>query len=325
VDYLQLLKQWNLEFSKVRDDIPLTGSPDRTKFRIAVEDVNGKIYVLEHIEDALHGRKMSICKTLEYLHKNGLEEVNPYLHNTVGGHIIYGEGYWQIQEFVDGWPLKRPEYLNDEWRGPALANFLLDLKIAGKDCPINRIPFSLKNYVYDTKKKIDRYDPEIVARVNPIIEFLEEGFMDVYDDLPTGFCHGDYHQINVIWSKDSVKKVIDWEFVGHKMELYDAINMVGCLGMENPYALTGDLVKGFISKLKRDEFGSKISWDWFLESLVAQRFAWLSDWLAKFEEDMIELELTYMHLLMKNKELLKQEWNELKPSSTKVDLSELRQ
>jgi len=39
------------------------------------------------------------------------------------------------------------------------------------------------------------------------------------------FCHGDYHPMNIIWSADDIKCVIDWEFSEYKSEIYDAANI----------------------------------------------------------------------------------------------------
>ena len=43
------------------------------------------------------------------------------------------------------------------------------------------------------------------------------------------FAHGDYHPLNVIWTKAGIAAVIDWEFSGLKPEMYDAAILVGCL------------------------------------------------------------------------------------------------
>jgi aminoglycoside phosphotransferase (APT) family kinase protein len=42
---------------------------------------------------------------------------------------------------------------------------------------------------------------------------------------PVAFCHGDYHPMNIIWSADDIKCVIDWEFSEYKSEIYDAANI----------------------------------------------------------------------------------------------------
>ena len=44
------------------------------------------------------------------------------------------------------------------------------------------------------------------------------------------------------------------------------------------------------------------------EFIIAIRFAWLSEWLRKKDNDMISLECDYMDLLTDNTKTLKQAW-----------------
>ncbi len=103
--------------------------------------------------------------------------------------------------------------------------------------------------------------------------------------------------------------VIDWEFTGYKPEIYDAANLVGCIGVENPDALSGDLVKDFIKSLRKENIFADISWNFFIEFIVSLRFAWLSEWLRHDDKDMIKLETDYMNLLVDNAIELKKIWD----------------
>ena len=85
----------------------------------------------------------------------------------------------------------------------------------------------------------------MLSKIGPVISFLENRFMKVHDMLPVSFCHGDFHPLNIIWSKDSIKAVIDWEFLGMKPEIYDAANLIGCIGIEDPQGLTWRSCKSF--------------------------------------------------------------------------------
>jgi homoserine kinase type II len=102
--------------------------------------------------------------------------------------------------------------------------------------------------------------------------------------------------------------VIDWEFSGYKNELYDAANLIGCVGVEDPQSLTGGLVKSFIADMKSAKIISNISWEYLVEFIVALRFAWLSEWLRQKDSEMIRLELDYMQLLIENKNSLQKVW-----------------
>ena len=132
--------------------------------------------------------------------------------------------------------------------------------------------------------------------------------MPMYEKLPVAFCHGDYHPLNIIWSTDDIKCVIDWEFSGYKSEIYDAANLIGCVGVEDPQSLTGNLVKSFIADMKRAEIISNISWRYLVEFIIALRFAWLSEWLRRRDTEMIRLELDYMRLVIENKSSLQKAW-----------------
>ena len=148
-----------------------------------------------------------------------------------------------------------------------------------------------------------------MPRITPVLAFLEEDFMSACDRLPVAFCHGDYHPLNVIWGEQDILSVIDWEFSGIKPESYDLVNMVGCLGIEHPASLVRDLVRNLIAQLKAADLYAPVSWDSFVDFVVAMRFAWLSEWLRKDDREMIDLELDYMALLLNNRDMLSREWS----------------
>jgi homoserine kinase type II len=112
----------------------------------------------------------------------------------------------------------------------------------------------------------------------------------------------------VIWEADGIRAVIDWEFCGLKPELYDVANLIGCVGVEEPAALTGELVGALLRHLREAAFLSLLGWRLLLPYVLALRFAWLSEWLRKGDEEMIELELTYMRLLMQDRTEIERCW-----------------
>lgn len=212
--------------------------------------------------------------------------------------------------FVRGIPLDREKYMYEKWRGPALADFLIELRRETSGLPFigsSKI-FSLKDYVYKLIREINLYNKDIKNEIKDVAGFLEKDFMPAYERLPVAFCHGDYHPMNIIWSADDIKCVIDWEFSGYKSDIYDAANLIGCIGVEDPQSLTGDLVKSFITDMKSADIITKISWKNLMEFIVALRFAWLSEWLRRSDTEMIRLELDYMRLLIENKSSLQKAW-----------------
>ena len=55
---------------------------------------------------------------------------------------------------------------------------------------------------------------------------------------------------------------------------------------------------------------SPVCWQHLAEWVVAIRFAWLSDWLRRRDREMIDLEVTYIHLLIHNRRALKDYWKQ---------------
>ena len=255
--------------------------------------------------------KRKIISSLNCLVKRGLKGINPYLSAKNTDYIIKTDKkFWQISRFVHGVSLKRPDYVFDQWRGNVLADFLIDLRKTSLKLPGFKAkpPFSIMAYINTLYEQIKTYAPELQIKIQPVINLLQNNFVKAHDQLPTAFCHGDFHALNVIWSQDSINAVIDWEFSGIKPEIYDMANMIGCIGIENPEALAGPLVIDFIHQIKNVAIISDLSWTVLIEFIIALRFAWLSEWLRHKDKEMIELEMVYMKLLIDNTNDLKQIW-----------------
>ena len=302
---------WQVRLKKLHHNIPVQGSPERSVFRVVLEDKNGKYFVLEQIPVKSLKHKRQIAATLDFLSKKNLARIQPYLADEKGKHVIkYKNNFWQMIPFVRGIPLDREKYMYEKWRGPVLANFLIELrrKSQGLSFFDSSKSFSLKDYVYKLIREINLYNKDIKDEIKDVAGFLEKDFMPAYEKLPVAFCHGDYHPLNIIWSADDIKCVIDWEFSGYKSEIYDAANLIGCVGVEDPQSLTGDLIKSFIADMKRAKIISKTSWKYLVEFIIALRFAWLSEWLRRKDKEMIRLELDYMRLLIENKRSLQKVW-----------------
>lgn len=303
--------QWNLKVTCIRRNIPIAGSPERCELRFIIECDDNRFYLLESVFDTDVSHKLRIISCLNFLSCKGLPGINSYICTNKNDYIIdCDDRFWQLSAFVEGAALDRPEYVFDKWRGGALADFLIDLENKSKEIPFfkNIKPFSIKDYIYNLISQIIKNDPEVLSRIRPVISFLENRFMKVHDRLPVSFCHGDFHPLNIIWSKDAITAVIDWEFLGIKPQIYDAANLIGCIGIEDPEGLTGELACAFIAALKEAELISGISREFFPEFVIAVRFAWLSEWLRHNDREMIELETTYMNLLADNSGMLKNAW-----------------
>ncbi len=300
--------KWNLSVCRIRRDLQIAGSPDRCELRLVIECDCGRLYVLESFfeEDADH--KLEIITCLNVLSEKGLPSIVPYLRSTSGGYIVHcNNRLWQLSPFVSGTSLIRPEYVWDGWRGEVMADFLIRQNTLSKDIAFIKTlsVFSITDYIQKLVLQIQAYVPQVLDGIGPVIRLVEKRFMDVHDRLPLSFCHGDFHPLNIIWSPDGIQAVIDWEFSGIKPEIYDAANLIGCIGIEDPQALLGELVRKFICRLQSSQWISDLSWDVLIEFVIAIRFAWLSEWLRHEDREMIAMETVYMNLLAENADILK--------------------
>jgi len=303
--------RWNIKLTNIHRYILIAGSPERCELRFVIECNNNQFYLIESIFDTDVFHKLRIISCLNFLSGKGLPGINPYICTKENEYIVCcADRFWQISLYIKGEVLNRPEYVFDGWRGRVLADFLIELRKKSGELSsvISLSYFSIKDYIYKLISQIRKNDPELLGKIGPVLSFLEKRFMEVHDRLPVSFCHGDFHTLNIIWSKNSIRAVIDWEFLGIKPEIYDAANMIGCIGVEDPEGLTGELVCNFIMALKEAEFLSRISRGVFTEFVIAARFAWLSEWLRHKDREMIELETVYMNLLVDNSDMLKNRW-----------------
>jgi len=308
--FSKILSEWNISFKKTHPELIISGSPQRCAYRIVVEDDNGHVYILEKISKTQFSHKQLIAQTLSYLSDKNISEINPYLKNENGFIVKIDTTFWQIQPFIKGFELNRPEYVLDAWRGKKLADFLIRLWNNSEEISENiSLPFfSLKDYVLTMKNNMSRHHPVELAQIESVFEYLASNFFLIYDQIPMRFCHGDYHPLNIIWDYDSIQAVIDWEFLGLKIEIYDMANLLGCLGIEEPTSLTKDFAIEFIKTLKQSDLISKKDFSYLFDCMIALRFAWLAEWLSCNDRDMIQLEIDYMNLLLENRLEIKRKW-----------------
>ncbi len=302
-----IVLRWSQELTSVHYHIPIVGSPERTLFRVVVETHEG-LFLLEQVASLDVEKKKRIAFVLDSLHDLGLKRVQTYCKDAQGRFIVeHLGGFWQLSRFLPGIVLDRQTYLYEQWRGEDLANFLIELDSLSKNMSslILQDIFSLKQYILRLFSQIEMHHPKLATDIMPIKKFLEKEWMILYDRFPVSFCHGDYHPMNMIWGDHHMRCVIDWEFCGYKPEIYDVANLIGCLGIEHPSSLVGEFAGSFIHHMRLAHIFQELSWTYAVEFMVAVRFAWLSEWLRRKDQDMIEMEIDYMNLLVaKQKELI---------------------
>lgn len=306
-----LKHQWNINFDCARPDIEIQGSPERTISRIVFQDKKGTLLLLEQFPESKFQVRHTVAKAIEYLNQKGLTQALSYRKSNSGEFLPFFEGScFQISIFLNSTGIKRPDYLSSAIMGKNFASFLIRLSKASKgiENSVSLEYFSIKKYIYKIFSEMKVYDYKVHKRYLPFLTFLEKEFMSIHDKLPVSFCHGDLHPLNAIWDHDQIKAVIDWEFTGIKPDIYDAANLVGCAGIENPKGLGMPMVMTFLQQVRQQKLFSEMGRRFFPEYLLALRFAWLSEWLRQKDREMIEMEEAYMSILVDNMDLLRQGW-----------------
>jgi predicted GIY-YIG superfamily endonuclease len=184
---------WRVPLKKVYWKSPVQGSPERSVFRVVVEDANGKLLVLEEISEKFIDNKRRVAAILDFLTQKKLARIQAYLAAENGEHILrHGNHFWQMTPFVQGTDLNREQYMYEKWRGSALADFLIALRRKAKNMPSGKAGaiFSLKAYIYKLIREINLYNRDIKDEIQDISCFLEKDFMPAYEKLPVAFCHG---------------------------------------------------------------------------------------------------------------------------------------
>lgn len=298
----EILEKYNLKFKKDHPEIEINGSPERCQQRWVIEDQVGDFFIVEKIFNHQVKHREYISQNLEKLNQAGLDKIELYLTNNQGEFIAQiNKDWWQVKKYIPGVVLRRPDYLDDDWRGQVLAAWWLEFnKISSKLNITPQAVFSIKTYIYELVERLKKYQPKVLSQVEPILKFLNQNFMLQHDKLIVGFCHGDWHVLNIIWGEQEIKKVIDWEFCGWKPQVYDLANMLGCLGVEHPTAFQRKCVLSLIRKIKESDLIDKLNWQILPEFILALRFAWLAEWLRKSDQAMVKLEIGYMFWLKAN-------------------------
>ena len=307
-----LFEQWGIDFHCLRDDCHIQGSPERTIERAVIQDKNGSLFLLEKYTRDKFDHRHTVARAVDFLNQNGLTQALACKPNQFGQSLpFYEDSCFQVSAFLDSTELKRPDYLSSGEMGANFADFLIRLHKAsmGIQSIVPGTLFSLSDYISVLMDRVKDNNPGVHAHYLPFVKFLEIRFIPEHDTIPTSFCHGDLHPLNVIWNGNRIKAVIDWEFSGFKPEIFDAANLVGCAGIEDPEGLGMPMVMTFVRELKNANIISPKGWNLFPEYILALRFAWLSEWLRNNDTEMLDLEARYMEILMTHMDELRRIWN----------------
>lgn len=309
---IDALSLWGLAPGRPRPDIFLPGSPERCLERAAVEDGDGRVWMIERLRPGQFDTRERIGRSLAALSGAGLP-IPAYLPGPDGRFAVEREGcHWQISPFVPGDPLPQPDFVDDARRGESLARFVAGLHRAGTAIrEFDAAPvFILEDYVNELMGATAPRRPDYHEALLPVLPVLVPLF-EAWQALPVALCQGDFHPLNVIWHGSDVGAVIDWEFMGLRPALFDVANCLGCVGIEDPGALVRGLAPGLLRTLRDEACLDPDGFRLLPELILAMRFAWMSEWLRKKDEEMAGLEVRYMRLLANSIDTLLPAWERL--------------
>ena len=286
---------WGLESVEALPDIPVQGSPERCLDRTVIRADGGR-FLLEELSPDSVLRKKVMADRLAHLAENGLPVAAP-LPGRDGARVQTSDGKaWQLTPFIEGVEPDREAYWREAWRGEALALFLANMRRAAQGLTLDEPPFDLPAYARRIAADTRRMHPAVHARLSPVFDLIDSKLAECRS-LPVVFSHGDPHPLNVIWGRDDILAVIDWEFCGPKCVLHDMALVLGCVGSEDEDALAGPFAKAFVDKLHAEGLLDAKLREHLPTWTLALRTAWLAEWLRRGDMDMAEFEVFYMTTL----------------------------
>ena len=276
-----------------------------------VRDRSDGRWVLEKIDPTNVERKQEIASQLDSLKAAGVVLLHPYRKTQAQCHVAhYQNQNWMLRPFVEGIPLDRDSYLNELWRADAMTGFLVQMHPHARAMkPCSTQPVSIALYAEGRMEAWTTRYPKLAKKLLPAFRQLQRDFFPVCDQLPSAFCHGDYHPLNMVWGERGIESIIDWEFCGVKPELYDAALLIGCLGFDDPDVLIHDLVIRIVQQLRSGELFSAQSWETIFELMATIRIGWMSEWIRRRDHEAIEMEVLYIDILVSQKEYIEQRWS----------------
>jgi homoserine kinase type II len=293
-EVVPVISSWGLNAER-SIPAPLYGSPERSLRRMLFETAKQKRFILEEI-DALQVRpRNDISRWLWELKPNLC--LAAYEKSDAGEFVVCCDRrYYQLQPFIFSHGFNQATYYLDAWRGEAMAGFLLQLKNKGAHLPrLSGNRQFLPRYIESLCITIAHRRPGVYKRIRPVADYILSRYDD-FSRLPRVFCHGDFHPGNVLWGKQKIAGVIDWEFSGFDFLLYDAACVFGCIASEGPEAAEGPMAHAFYDALFSDS--EYAEWESFFPlAVIALRFPWLSEWLRKKDEEMVGFEVDFLYFL----------------------------
>lgn len=294
-------QHWGLAFSRFRDDLKISGSPNRTLARRLFEDASGKLFILEEYDLRKKAPQIAQNRLLDFFRDHQLPGIYPALQTVNGDHgVTYQRSFRQVRPWVDADPLDRTTLGENTALARQWAQFLLKLKeiSAAPDLPPpHGGRFSLAAYTPKILHFTRRNMPELYDDLQAVIRQLQP-FFSLEDQLPAMFAHGDFHPGNVLLKNNTISAVIDWEFLGWKCAGYDLALLLGCLGMDDPDWLDGAAVRTLQDHLFMQDYMPPAAWQALPQLMAAIRLGWFGEWVDLQDRPTAQQEIAYIRFLL---------------------------
>ncbi len=280
-------------------DIMANGSPERCVVRQVMKCLeDGQLLVLEAVPISQRLKRIRQAETLDLLERDGVPQIAPWLKAKDGQWGVADDQglFWQCRRFINSEVLPREHYALEEWRGAAAARWL---RVVHQESPRMEEVFLITHYIHHLMDAIRADQPALGSDLDNVLNAMD---FDIQAErkLPMVFSHGDFHPGNILWGDHDITAVIDWEFCGWKPICYDAANLLGCIGMDNPDWLSGPMASAFLRELQLPAVARPA----LIRYMVALRFAWMREWWHANNKPMIIQELDFMWLLLQQGEQL---------------------
>jgi len=302
IDIAAILTFWDKEFAGYCDGLAVVGSREYADARRVVQMQDGSRWIIDRFGADRKAAAEKTAAALSLLRDVGLSAVSPYAEGKYGRFYHDGQQYWALLPYTPGAVTVRPLYAAEEWRGQALAAWLCEFaeKSVGIAARLGDDRFSYLDFLFDLEKKLRSHDASVFDRVEAAFRYLDAALKPKLEEIPAAFAHGDLHALNIIWSDSGINAVIDWEFCGMRPQGYDAALFLGCIAMEDP-ALIGDACAvRLMHDLRAAGVFVPATFAAMPALIVAGRLAWLSDWLHRGIDEMVEAECTLITILLNN-------------------------
>jgi len=267
------------------------GSPNRYAKRLILQRRDdGHRYILEGVVPTLSQKRSQQAETLARFATAGVTRIVPWHKAKNGSWGLIQDGlYWQCRDYVDATELPRETYALDGWRGREAGQWLRSIQAF----QYSGETFLITSYIQYLMTAIQSSSPALFKDLSEVLKALDFTEKDERQ-LPVVFSHGDFHPGNILWGNQTITSVIDWEFCGLKPICYDAANMLGCIGMDNPDWFNAPMAQAFIKELDLPPMASR----YLAKYIVALRFAWMREWWHSHNKAMMIQELDFMWLLL---------------------------